>query len=308
MCKSRKTPALCLAVLSTLVFICGVFIIIMTVGMNTMESALATSVLSAPEFSMAADYGSVILYLCAILSIIVACAGCAAVKIKHRCYIVIYGCCLGTVWLGVLIVGAVMAGTASATPVIIQNLCKPSVASPTNSYENGGFGREAMLTLNSNMCTSACPCPGDAKAIYDNKTESSMNFFNRTRFPGSGNDTNGMIKMQYASSGTYSNFSSCYTSVLAATAPAEKNQNMNSLIKVMTVMEPKFSCSGICNPGLFWFSLDVTTPPPGQNCISYLADAIGSKFAPVGLVSVASGIVMGLIWIFQFALWCKYDD
>lgn len=76
----------------------------------------------------------------------------------------------------------------------------------------------------------------------------------------------------------------------------------------MSVMEPKFSCSGVCNPGLFWFTSSVTTTPPTSNCITYLSAAIGNKFTPVGLISILSGVIMGLIWIFQYALWCKYDD
>ena len=308
MCKTRKTPAFCLAVLSTLVFVCGILIIVMTVGMNSVDNALATSVIQAPEFQMAQDAGSVILWICALLSIIVACAGCAAVKIKHRCYIILYGCCLGSIWIGVLIVGCVFAGTASAAPMITQQLCTPAVDKPQNSYQNGGFGRELNQILNSNMCTAQCPCPQEARVVYDNKTEASMNFFSRTRQAGTGNTTNNMIMMNYQATGSFKNFSDCYTQVLAPQATDAQKKNMNSLLKVMSMMEPKFQCSGICNPGLFWFTQSVTLQPPASNCITYLADAVGTKFTPVGLVSILSGVIMGLIWIFQYALWCKYDD
>lgn len=219
MCKTRKTPAFCLACLSTLVFICGVLIIVMTVGMNTMDSALATSVLEAPQFQMASDGGSAVLMICAIISLIVACAGCAAVKIKNRCYIMLYGFCLGGVWLAVFIVGCVFAGTAQAAPVIIQQLCVPKVADPTNSFDNGGLGREMMQVLNSNMCTETCPCPVAAVAVYDNKTESSMNFFSRTRARGIGNTTDNYIRMNYATTGTYDNFTACYNTAIASTVP-----------------------------------------------------------------------------------------
>jgi len=29
---------------------------------------------------------------------------------------------------------------------------------------------------------------------------------------------------------------------------------------------------------------------------------------PVGAASVAAGVIMLLIWLFQYLLWCKFDE
>lgn len=127
MCKSRKTPALCLAILSTIVFILGIIIIVLTVGMDAMDSALSGDDATFSDIKTAQNVGSAILWICAILSLIVACAGCAAVKITHRCYIMVYGCCLGSIWIGVLSVGIFFAVSATAAPALMGAMCSQGV-------------------------------------------------------------------------------------------------------------------------------------------------------------------------------------
>jgi len=165
-----------------------------------------------------------------------------------------------------------------------------------------------QIALNGNMCTAQCPCPVAAKAYYDTVPQSTMNFFNRTKAAGSGNDTSNNIRMRYAQTGTYSNFTSCYNTVLAPNADNDQNKAVRGILKVMSSMENRFSCSGICQPGVFWYTKEVGTPIATQNCISYVQSEVGEKYTPVGFASVASGIIMSLIWLFQYALWCKFDD
>ena len=210
MCKSRKTPALCLAILSTIVFVLGILIIIMTVGLDAVDSALSTGTAAMPEMKAATTTGALILYLCAALSLIVACAGCAAVKIKHRAYIMLYGCCLGSIWLAVFIVGCILAGTAAATPAMMNAVCDQGVPNPSNAYQGNAFDKSIQLMLNGRMCTPTCPCPGSAKATYDALPASKMNFWSRTAQVGSGNSTSNLIQMYYAGSNTFNTFQECF--------------------------------------------------------------------------------------------------
>ena len=76
----------------------------------------------------------------------------------------------------------------------------------------------------------------------------------------------------------------------------------------MGAMETRFQCSGVCQPGLFWYTVQVGTAPATSNCVQYIADEIGSKYTPVGVTAIASGVIMSLIWLFQYALWCKFED
>jgi hypothetical protein len=308
MCKSRKTPALCLTLLSTLVFVCGILIIVMTVGMDSIESALDHPDMAIPEIKAAQTAGSAVLWICAILSLFVACAGCAAVKITHRAYIMCYGLLLGFIWLGVFITGCVFSGTAAAVPVILEGVCNQGVVSPTNAYEGKAIDRSIQILVNGQMCTPQCPCPPAAKANYDAVPEAKMNFFNRTRAAGTGNNTAQQIRMTYSGSKSYSNFTSCFKDVIAPNLGPKETKAINGYIKLMTGLERRFSCSGVCQPGLFYFSLDVTTDLATDNCLQYVANEIGNKYIPVGLVSIISGIIMGLIWLFQYVLWCKFDE
>ena len=167
MCKTRKTPALCLALLSFLVFVCGVIMIVMIVGMSTYDQAASSSI-ETPEIKMTSDVGSGLLWVCSIMSMIVAIAGCIAVKIKHRCYIICYGFCLGGIWLGIFIIGCIFAFAATSVPVIGEALCSPmNATAPNNSYNQGGLDRDLMQVINGQMCTPVCPCPVAAKAVYD---------------------------------------------------------------------------------------------------------------------------------------------
>jgi len=136
-----------------------------------------------------------------------------------------------------------------------------------------------------------------------------MNYFFRTRAAGSGNTTNGLIRMTYGNTGTFSNFSSCWeTNILPNLVDKDTGAPMNGMIRTMKSMEKRAACSGVCNPGLFWYTLDVTTGPPTSSCLSFITGSISDRFAPVGLAGIVSGLIMFLVWLFQYFLWCKYDE
>lgn len=79
-------------------------------------------------------------------------------------------------------------------------------------------------------------------------------------------------------------------------------------ISVLSYLESKYTCSGICEPGLFYFSLDVTEGIPDQTCLAYAKDEIGSSLSYMGITSMVCGIVCFFIWLCQYALWRRYDD
>ena len=271
MCKTRKPAALCLTLCSTLIFLCAILIIVMTVGMDTLETALDNDELAIDEIKAAQTAGSAILWICGIISFVVACAGCAAVKITHRGYIMCYGLILGFIWLGVFIVGCVFAGTAAAAPALIKARCSQGIDDPTNAYQGNALDRNIQILLNGQMCTPQCPCPPAAKSVYDAVPEASMNFFNRTRQSGTGNNTSSQIKMTYSGSKSYDNFTSCFKEVLAPNLKEKEANAIKGYFKIIRALENGTGCSGFCQPGLFYFSLPVTTPPATENCLVTIA-------------------------------------
>lgn len=82
-----------------------------------------------------------------------------------------------------------------------------------------------------------------------------MNYWNRTKAAGAGNNTADQIRMTYSLAPNYDNFSACFETVIAPTLKEDDAKALRGVIKVMQAMEARFACSGLCQPGLFWFTL-----------------------------------------------------
>jgi len=80
---------------------------------------------------------------------------------------------------------------------------------------------------------------------------------------------------------------------------------MDSYMKVMNVLEPKFNCSGACNPALFYFTRTIATQPQG-GCMKTVTNELAGTYVFPGYACIISSIVMAAIFGFQYLLWC--DD
>lgn len=76
---------------------------------------------------------------------------------------------------------------------------------------------------------------------------------------------------------------------------------------MLSYLEQKYECSGVCEPGLFYYSLELSAGLPSVTCLSFAKDEVGSSLSYLGITAVVCGLVCFLIWIFQYALWRKYD-
>ena len=47
---------------------------------------------------------------------------------------------------------------------------------------------------------------------------------------------------------------------------------------------------------------------PDKICLIFLKQEIGSSLIYLGIVSIVGGVIMALIWCFQYALWRNYND
>jgi hypothetical protein len=85
--------------------------------------------------------------------------GCLVIKCEHRCFIMIYGCGLGSTALGIFIIGVVCASTASWMPQLGKQICVPKTDKTNDAYLGSSSADTYMMQLvNVNMCTSKCPC------------------------------------------------------------------------------------------------------------------------------------------------------
>ena len=79
-------------------------------------------------------------------------------------------------------------------------------------------------------------------------------------------------------------------------------------IKGLEYFEKKYTCSGFCNTGLFFYSLDVAKGIPEDSCLIYLKAEINDSLLYLGIASIVCGILMCLVFVVQYALWCPYGD
>lgn len=84
---------------------------------------------------------------------------------------------------------------------------------------------------------------------------------------------------------------------------------MDSYIKLMKAIEPKFNCSGACVTALFWFTQPISTAPD-VGCLTAVTNELAGTYVVPGIACIVTAIVMVAIFAFQYLLWCedKYDD
>lgn len=83
---------------------------------------------------------------------------------------------------------------------------------------------------------------------------------------------------------------------------------MEAATAALTYFEAKYTCSGFCNPGLFYYSLDLTEGIPTTSCLIYLKTEIGDSLTYLGVTSIICGVLMCLVFAFQYMLWFPVED
>lgn len=79
-------------------------------------------------------------------------------------------------------------------------------------------------------------------------------------------------------------------------------------VSMLSYFEGKYACSGVCQPALFYYSLDLQEGVPQMTCLANLKEEIGDELSYLGGAALVCGIIMFFTWLCQYALWRKYDD
>lgn len=169
-----------------------------------------------------------------------------------------------------------------------------------------------MLDLvNLQMCTSNCPCdPAAYSQGYSNMNPNNFTFNGRSNQQGSGNGPNGKLKITLASGAqtAYSDFQTCYMAVLKDNYPKDQQNQHMAYFQFMKPMEQRNKCSAFCVPGLFYFTQQISSYPKA-GCVNNILNEAGTGYTVPGTIAIVSSIVMFLIFLFQYCLWCdKKDD
>ena len=78
--------------------------------------------------------------------------------------------------------------------------------------------------------------------------------------------------------------------------------------QILSFFERKYTCSGVCTPGLFYFSLDLSKGVPKTTCLAYAKEEIGSSLLYSGIAAIICGIFLFILSLCNFALCSKYKD
>lgn len=88
---------------------------------------------------------------------------------------------------------------------------------------------------------------------------------------------------------------------------AELNEKITEEQKeFINFLETDYKCSGICEPSFFYITMDLKTGRPENTCALSLIDSIADEFTLFGYCIFFTGVVMLLMFIVQFPLFC-YD-
>ena len=71
--------------------------------------------------------------------------------------------------------------------------------------------------------------------------------------------------------------------------------------------ETKFTCSGVCEKSLFFFTLPMKEGPPTETCLTYMKEQIADNLTYMGMTVQLCSLVMLFTWCCQYCLWRKYD-
>ena len=110
------------------------------------------------------------------------------------------------------------------------------------------------------------------KPQMDALTEVTLNTFGRTKQVGtSTRNAAGNTRLVYATTaGVFRDTQTCLEDVVyqSNVLTADERKQMKGYFSLFKYLEPKYECSGLCNPALFWYTLDLADyPVPTERCI-----------------------------------------
>ena len=168
------------------------------------------------------------------------------------------------------------------------------------------------------MCTRNCPCKSNAKqGEWTSMLAAQKATFLRTKE---------FVFTQNTDIVTYETYDKCienikdgsvaenmaagYTGTKAFYEFAKNFREQGDFTEIkewIEFFEDEYECAGICKPALFNWIQKVDEGKPIKSCVSAVKDDLTSSFMGLGIATLANGILLFLIWLFQYCLWRRYD-
>merc|ERR1712130_375690 len=73
-------------------------------------------------------------------------------------------------------------------------------------------------------------------------------------------------------------------------------------------MENNYKCSGMCEPGLFFFSRPLHEGPPTQTCFKKFKQELHDSAEGIAVNSVVTGVFALFIFFSHFSLYCRPQE
>jgi len=144
------------------------------------------------------------------------------------------------------------------------------------------------------MCTPDCPCDvtEDTTGQYALLTwDEVIDQYGERSF----------IYFGTASETKYSTFADCFSQ----STFFEDDQQVvtQDTIDLVSYLELEFTCSGVCEPGLFYWTLPLSEGIPTTTCVSVLQDNLGNAGRAFGFLLTLTTIIMIGMLLVQYILW-----
>jgi hypothetical protein len=145
------------------------------------------------------------------------------------------------------------------------------------------------------MCTTSCPCDlsEDTTGEYAKLTKSDLT----TQYP---NRVDGMY-FGTDKETLYSTFADCFSDSSKFTD--DQDVVDQDIIDLVNYLEGEYKCSGVCDPGYFYWTLGLSSGIPTTTCVSVLEDNLGNAGRAFGvLLFLTTAIMIGMLLV-QYVLW-----
>jgi len=75
------------------------------------------------------------------------------------------------------------------------------------------------------------------------------------------------------------------------------------MIDLVNYLESEFTCSGVCSPGYFYWTLGLNKGFPTVTCVATLQDNLGNSGRVLGLLTTLTTLIMIGMLLVQYVLW-----
>jgi len=78
--------------------------------------------------------------------------------------------------------------------------------------------------------------------------------------------------------------------------------------EMITTMEERYECAGMCEPGLFYFSKSLDKGAARKDCLRASVEKMAEGTGPAGVVALLSGLALIVAGIGGFPLCTGFND